>query len=183
MEKIWITSDLHFGHNKPFIYKPRGFNSIKEHDEKIIKKWNSIVKPDDTVYILGDIMLNDNNAGMEKLRKLNGWKYLAIGNHDTEIRIPLYRTIWNVRKVEYVYQIRYKGINFYMTHYPTLTDNFDYNKPLKSRTINLCGHRHIQDPFADWDKGFIFHTELDTNNCEPWLLDDIIIKIKEKING
>lgn len=35
--KIWFTSDLHFGHNKSFLYEPRGFNSIEEHDATIIK--------------------------------------------------------------------------------------------------------------------------------------------------
>lgn len=34
---IYLTSDLHFGHNKEFLYKPRGFNSIEAHDEQIIK--------------------------------------------------------------------------------------------------------------------------------------------------
>lgn len=181
-EKIWVTSDLHFGHKKDFLWRPRGFNSIEEHDEEIIKRWNEIVKPDDTVYILGDLMLNDNSAGIEKIRRLNGWKYLAIGNHDTDTRIPLYKTIWDVTCIQYAYRLRYKGLNFFLTHYPTLTSNYDYDKPLKTKVINLCGHSHTSDPFADLDKGLIFHTELDTNNCKPWLLDDIIIKIKEKLN-
>ena len=34
MGKIWIISDLHFCHNKDFIYGKRGFNSIAEHDEE-----------------------------------------------------------------------------------------------------------------------------------------------------
>ena len=37
---IWITSDLHLQHDKPFIYEARGFSSIQEHDEAIIKNWN-----------------------------------------------------------------------------------------------------------------------------------------------
>ena len=182
-EKIWITSDLHLGHNKDFLWHPRGFNSIEEHDKEVIKRWNEIVSPNDTVYVLGDLMLGDNDASLHKIEQLIGNIHIIIGNHDTDTRIELYKKLWNVVSVEWGYRLRYKGITFYMSHYPTLTDNHDYDKPLKARVINLCGHSHTSDPFADWDKGLIFHTELDTNNCKPWLLDDIIIKIKEKING
>ena len=48
-KKIWITSDLHLGHNKPFLYEPRGFKNIQEHDETIIKNWNSIIKYNDDI--------------------------------------------------------------------------------------------------------------------------------------
>ena len=34
---IWLTSDLHFFHNREFVYKPRGFNSVEEMNEKIIQ--------------------------------------------------------------------------------------------------------------------------------------------------
>ena len=34
---IYFTSDLHFGDDKGFIYKPRGFNSIEDHDNTIIE--------------------------------------------------------------------------------------------------------------------------------------------------
>ena len=57
MGNIFLTSDLHFGHNKEFIYKVRGFNSIEEMNEAIIERWNSVVNNDDDVYVLGDFIL------------------------------------------------------------------------------------------------------------------------------
>ena len=54
------------------MYKPRGFNSIKEHDEQIIKNWNEIITEEDEIYILGDLMLNDNEGGIKKLQQLKG---------------------------------------------------------------------------------------------------------------
>ena len=69
---IYLTSDLHFCHDKSFLYEPRGFNSIEEHDENIIKNWNNIITPDDEVYLLGDVMLNDNVKGLNCLKQLNG---------------------------------------------------------------------------------------------------------------
>lgn len=36
MRRIWVTSDLHIGHNKEFVYKERGFQSIEEHDSALL---------------------------------------------------------------------------------------------------------------------------------------------------
>ena len=78
-------------------------------------------------------------------------------------------------------RIKYKNYNIFLSHYPTLTANHDNGKSLKHKTINICGHSHTKDPFADWDKGCIFHAELDTNNNKPWLLDDIIKLMEDKV--
>ena len=56
---IYLTSDLHLGHDKDFIYKPRGFNSVDKANESIISNWNSIINEDDLVYVLGDLTLGD----------------------------------------------------------------------------------------------------------------------------
>lgn len=45
--------------------------------------------------------------------------------------------------------------------------------------INLCGHAHTTNPFADMDKGLIYHVELDAHGCYPISIDDIIEDIKE----
>ena len=87
MNKIWITSDLHFGHQREFLYEPRGFTSIYDHDEEIIKNWNSVVDIDDDVYILGDIMLNDNEYGIKLFKRLKGKIHIIRGNHDTDARM------------------------------------------------------------------------------------------------
>ena len=59
--KIFITSDLHFCHDRAFVYEPRGFSNIKEMNQAIVERWNSTVQPEDIVYVLGDIMLNNND--------------------------------------------------------------------------------------------------------------------------
>lgn len=102
-KKIWFTSDTHFGwgHVKDFLWAPRGFNSIEEHDTAIIENWNSIVDPDDEVYHLGDVMLGDNEHGIKCLEQLNGRIHILIGNHDTDTRIQLYRQCKNVVSIDY----------------------------------------------------------------------------------
>lgn len=100
-KKIWFTSDTHFGHQKDFLFGPRGFASSEEHDVAIIKNWNSIISPDDEVYHLGDVMLGDNEHGIKCLEQLNGRIHILIGNHDTDTRIQLYKQCKNVVSIDY----------------------------------------------------------------------------------
>ena len=39
---IYLASDLHFNHDKPFIYEPRGFTNVYDMNRAIIKNFNSI---------------------------------------------------------------------------------------------------------------------------------------------
>ena len=177
---IYITSDLHFNHDKFFCYVPRGFQSVEEMNNAIVKRWNAVITDEDDVYILGDLMLNDIDGGMELLESLNGRLHIIFGNHDTGTRQELYKNAKNVVEVcGYATVIKYKKYNFYLSHYPALTSNHDIDKPLKARVINLCGHSHTEDRFADMDKGLIYHCEMDAHNCEPVLIDDIIWDIKD----
>ena len=63
MANIWFTSDLHFGHDREFVWKARGFENIEDMNKAIVERFNSKVQPEDTVYILGDSMLGDNTVG------------------------------------------------------------------------------------------------------------------------
>ena len=88
MTDIWFVSDTHFGHKNTFAKFKRDdgtplrpFNSVEEMDETMITNWNSVVKPQDKVYHLGDIHM-DYKVQHNILRRLNGHKRLHLGNHD-----------------------------------------------------------------------------------------------------
>lgn len=180
MKKIWLVSDLHLGHDKEFIWGARGFKSVEEHDAEIIERWNKVVNAEDDVYILGDLILGDSEAGIEKLKQLHGNIFIIYGNHDTKARQKLYAELPNNFEIcGYATTLKYKKFHFYLSHYPTLTSNNDNDKPLKARVINLCGHTHSDNIYSDMDKGLIYHVDLDANNCYPTLLDDIIINIQD----
>lgn len=180
---IYLTSDLHLGHHQPFLYEPRGFKTIEEHDQQIVKNWNEVIKENDEVYCLGDIMLNDNKNGINLWNQLNGQKRIILGNHDTDSRIELLSDCCNTTILGYANVLKYQGYHFYLSHYPAIVSNYDANKPLKIRTINLCGHTHTKDKFSDIDKGLIYHCELDAHNNYPKPIDEIIQDIKEYLNN
>ena len=78
----YFISDLHFGHQNCLAFDNRPFNTIKEHDQYIIDKWNEVVGIDDDVYILGDISWHNSSRTIEIFKQLNGNKHLIKGNHD-----------------------------------------------------------------------------------------------------
>jgi calcineurin-like phosphoesterase family protein len=179
---VWLTSDWHFCHDRGFIYQPRGFKTVEEANETILQNHNALVKPDDEVFVLGDLMLNDTASTIEALKMLTGRLHIIVGNHDTDRRLEIYSSLPNVVEVTMAKRLRYKKFHFWLSHYPTLCSNYDDDKPLYARVINLCGHSHTFDPFEDWDKGLIYHCELDAHNNRPVLIDDIIAEIKLKIS-
>ncbi len=183
MSKIYLTSDWHFMHNRDFIYKPRGFTNTLEMSQEIVKRYNEIIQPEDHVYVLGDLMLNDDETGIKLIKSLKGTIHIIRGNHDTDTRMEFYKNCYNIAEVCEGKFLNYNGYHFYLTHFPCICSNFDYEKPLKSRTINLCGHTHTPDKFLDWDKGVIYHVEVDAHNCYPVFLDDILNEIKTKFSA
>lgn len=81
MSTVYFVSDLHVGHARIIEYCNRPFSSVEEMDKTLIDKWNAKVKPEDTVYILGDLCWKHTNVP-ELLKTLNGEKHLIRGNHD-----------------------------------------------------------------------------------------------------
>lgn len=185
---IYLTSDLHFCHNKEFLYQPRGFDNVEDMNNTIVKNWNSTVNINDDIYILGDLMLNDNKKGFDLLSSLNGKLHIILGNHDTDNRVKLYRQCWNVKEIVHATRLKYQNHHFFLSHYPCLCSNFDVDKPLKQRLISLCGHSHTKNQFQDMDKGLIYHVELDAHDCKPVDIETIIrrlyaYEIKEEVCG
>ena len=77
---IFFTSDTHFGH--VFMAEFRGFDSVNEHDEAIIANINKVVRPEDTLFILGDVAMGGWVQNAARVSRLNGTKHIVIGNHD-----------------------------------------------------------------------------------------------------
>ena len=184
--RIFLTSDLHFNHNREFIWKARGFNSVEEMNETIIERFNSVVQKNDTVYILGDCALGGGSsetlaANKKLIERLNGRLYIIRGNHDTNTRISMYNCCENVASAgKWADMINYRGYHFYLSHFPTMTGSLE-KESLKQCTCNLFGHTHQQSNFY-LDMPFLYHVGVDSHDCYPVLLDDIIREMKNKVN-
>jgi calcineurin-like phosphoesterase family protein len=68
-------------------------------NEGLVKNWNEVVKPEDTVYCLGDFSMAFRSVELYT-RRLNGIKHLIMGNHDMchpahkKSRTPENQKIW-----------------------------------------------------------------------------------------
>lgn len=86
---IFLTSDTHYGHANTFLKftNPDGtpmrpFSSIEEMDDCMVERWNSVVRHDDLVYHLGDVVVNKRH--LFNVGRLQGRKRLIMGNHDVQ---------------------------------------------------------------------------------------------------
>ena len=178
MNKIFFTSDLHFCHDRAFIYEPRGFKSVHEMNETIIKNFNEVMDWEDSIYLLGDCFLNNNEEGMKLIKRIPGRKFIVYGNHDNDHRQEMMIVDPQLYPLGFAYTMKYGGYHFYLSHYPTITSNLDENKSLKRRVINLCAHSHTKNRFKDMKYGLCYHVELDCHQNKPILIDDIIKDIQ-----
>ena len=176
---IWFSSDLHLNHNKSFVYEPRGFANIYNMNETVIKNFHSLVKPEDDLYLLGDIFLGQLESGIKLFNQLPGKIHLIWGNHCTDNRKIAMSECHNVVElVGYAGILKHGHYRFYLSHYPTLTANFDINKPLKQRTLCLAGHTHSKEIFEPCGS---YNVAVDAHNCYPVSIDEIIDAYKKKL--
>lgn len=176
---IYFTSDTHLGHDKPFIYKARGFPDIKTHDAAIIQRWNEIITPEDEVYILGDLIFGDKDYGEECLKQLNGIKHFIRGNHDGKTKIEIYLKNSFIDE-GYAQVLKYKKYYFYLSHYPAVTTNGKIES-LKQISCNLFGHTHSKELFYN-DIPWMYNVAVDAHNCYPISIDQILDEMKEKFD-
>ncbi len=135
-KNIYFISDCHFGHANVIKYDKRPFSSIEEMREKMIENWNSVVKPNDDVYELGDFAFADEAEIIKILDRLNGNIHHIYGNHDKQIKKS--RAI----QAKYVwcrdyFELRHGNETLVLNHYPYAR----WNKSHRG-SIHLHGHEH-----------------------------------------
>ena len=134
----FFIGDTHFGHKniinfeavKPF----RPFATIEEHDEELVRRWNSVVGKKDSVWHLGDVAFGSKNISI--VGRLNGFKKLVLGNHDhypSAEYLKYFDKLYGAATLEDVL----------LTHIPVATEQ------LERFGYNIHGHLHtnkMDDP-------------------------------------
>lgn len=130
----FYIGDPHFYHYNILKYDNRPFHSVSEMNETIIRNWKARVKPEDTVYIIGDVSWSDDLSSNNAIfNQLPGKKILIKGNHDRPMRDMRYHF---TEVCEYK-EINDNGTKVCMFHYPILFWNGQFKD-----SVHLYAHVH-----------------------------------------
>lgn len=219
LSRIFVTSDLHFGHENILSFEPKrwdmmGIDRIKatskyildnnleipqpdkdfkekwddidkevnhlyieQHDEELIKRWNSKVSNKDTVYILGDLSFYSGPKTNEILKRLKGNKILIKGNHDSmflndkKFDTSLLKEIVNYK------EIRLGKYIFILFHFPIAVWNL-----IHKGAVHLFGHIHSNEttvhPLKEIQENS-YNVGVDANNYYPVPITNYINNTKK----
>ena len=144
MRNIWIVSDTHLYHdnclkftrNDGTLMRP-GFDNVQQMNEFILEKHNSVVKPGDLVYHLGDVVMGRPDGFVPFFNKFHGSKRLIVGNHD-DIKwiapLGIFQKITMWRKMP--------DFGLIMSHVPMHASSLSAKKPGDPLMLNVHGHIH-----------------------------------------
>lgn len=145
MPNTWVISDTHFRHEAILTFKdyagkpPReGFDNVDHMDQHMMDMWNETVKPEDTIYHLGDVLFGHDKLDwmQDNFKKLPGKKYLVLGNHDNPKFMAMFFKqimLWK----------DYSDLGLLLSHTPvhesTLAESHRFGE---SPILNVHGHIH-----------------------------------------
>jgi calcineurin-like phosphoesterase family protein len=187
-DKLYMTSDSHWGHFNICKYCHRPFTSRKEMDATLISNWNSVVPEDGIVVHCGDFMLPHNVGDKEYVKIWNKLNFhtliLCRGNHD-RIECGTYNYGDKTVIVVDIAMILVEGIKIMACHYPMLSYPTDFQ---------VFGHIHtLYDGTCYGIDGDVvtklrktqYDVGADQNNYTPvsyWQLVDIFRNNAKKSN-
>lgn len=173
---IYFTADLHLGHENIIHHCSRPFRTVEEMDRALIDAWNKRVGPEDTVYILGDLMFSCKDpAGY--LRQLAGKKHLILGNHDAVWMKRLKKTEPGLpeaafESIQQAAEITVDNCRVTLSHYPMMTWN-----GFAEGTYLIYGHIHNGTEATYWPllstMGHALNAGVDVNSFQPVTLEEL----------
>ena len=167
MPDVFFVSDTHFDHANFLNFRDnageliRPFSSVEEMNELMIERWNSVVKPHDKVYHLGDVTFRPNQFA-PIAKRLNGHKRLIGGNHDDLKNYELTRWFDRVQ----IWRI-FKDEGFVCTHIPIMPEQF------RRVQFNVHGHIHQNILPSPYLNVCVEHT-----NYTPLSMDEVKDRLK-----
>lgn len=115
MPKLFFTSDLHFGHKNVIKYCNRPYQHTFEMETALVANWNSVVSPEDTVIVVGDVFFCGSQLAVMIMKRLNGYKILVKGNHDKSLEKM---KSFGFDEVYEKHEVEIEGRNFKVCHFP-----------------------------------------------------------------
>lgn len=137
----WFTSDWHLGHNNIIHYCNRPFKTIEEMNITIINNCFELVKPNDTLYFLGDMSMKKQtcNEIIDKLLETRINLIFVKGNHDN-IDYPYKNILETSINGQFITMCHYAMVNWNKSHYGSWLlhgHTHNGNIPLQGKMMNV----------------------------------------------
>ena len=180
MSNKFVTADHHFFHegiishcNRPFTkFNDRGeiVPDVPSMNQTMLERWNSVVRPNDIVYYLGDMFYKGHTKDCEGIvDQLNGQIYFVRGNHDQVAKKFKHRFLsWGD-----MLEVKQDGQLLVLCHYALRVWNKSH-----VGSYHVYGHSHGQLP--EDPNSLSFDIGVDCWNFFPVSLDEVFQKMKQK---
>lgn len=165
MSRVFFTSDPHLEHD--LVACLRGFSTSEAHDAELAYRWDATVRPEDDVWVLGDVCVGGSALTKRALAWIGqrpGVKHLVPGNH---CRVhPHHRDShrWQRTFMELAFESvqpfarrRIDGQDVLLSHFPYAGDSgggpdryTQYRLPCEGLPI-IHGHTHSRSRFSQVD--------------------------------
>lgn len=172
MANIFLISDHHLSHGNILTFlkadgtNVRSFPSVEEMDEHMIDCHNSVVRPGDKTYFLGDVCFSA--KALPLVARMNGEKVLIKGNHD-KLKLSQYQTLFKDVRGSH----QFNGI--LLTHIPVHTGS------LARWPCNVHGHLHTNRVMlGDVIDPRYFNVSVECINYTPISLEELKLGIKKQ---
>lgn len=140
-DRVWFTSDPHFGHENIIKFCNRPFKSVGEMNESMFAALRESVRPTDTLAVVGDMCVTKDedriSSWMAQLPQCSQ-RILIRGNHD--MRPVCEHAGWDLVCDQLEVRVRDetgKKWRVFLNHYPM----YSWNGSGKG-SLNLHGHTH-----------------------------------------
>ncbi len=142
MSRFYIA-DCHFFHralNSKMDF--RGFDNVEAMNEYMIEKWNSKVRKNDDVIVLGDFSYGSVAETDAILKRLKGRLFLIEGNHDkASIKNPRFGWVLPYK------EMHDGGRKVILSHYPIMCYNGQYRVSASGKPLTYMLYGHVHDTF------------------------------------
>ena len=169
IDKIWVTSDTHFGHANIIKYCNRPYSSVGQMDTGLIVNINSLVAPEDTLIHGGDFCFGNYDSIINFRKRINCRHiHLVLGNHDRMIKANRFRLV-NVFEAVEEYKVIKIGEKIYIiNHYPI---NIERDRDKQAHMLKLVENCDAKYLFGHTHKDEPNNIGVDAHNYFPILLN------------
>ena len=145
----YYIADCHFFHAVlNAAMDQRGFDSVEEMNETMIERWNSKVRKNDEVVVLGDFSWGKADETNEILRRLHGKLFLIQGNHDRFLKDKNFHAERFEWVKEYA-ELSDNGRKVILCHYPMPFYNNQYRLDEQGNPKSYMLYGHVHDTYDE----------------------------------